>query len=251
MVRTALVLAALTGLFLTSSCDPTSILGPTANRVDDYQLRASYSRGGCYGRCEVFTLDVYDNGLLVFAGKRFTDKPGTWEKSLDRRRLTGLLDTMARADFKNYPRSFRGQVADASTLEVTYVDDAGERYETSFRDYAPDELLAISQRLNDLAHLPGYRQVADTIANRLHFRPVADKAREEIIVRLEEGVDANAWVIAYGKQNVQVKNRISPRSSYYVITADPNIMGAEELLEYIRQDPKVVSAQLNKSVSPR
>jgi len=92
--------------------------------------------------------------------------------------------------------------------------------------------------------------VSDTIAGRKN-RPVANQEREEIIVQLSEGVAATTWVIAYGKQNVQVKNRISPNSPYYIITADPNIMGAEELLTFLRQDKDVLSAQLNNAVKPR
>ena len=251
MTHRLLALLALATLCLSATCDPAMVLGPSASRADSYDKRVSYARGSCYGRCEVFDFHVYDNGLLVFEGKRFTDKPGTWEKSIDRRRLKGLLDTLQAADFPNYPRSFRGQVADAATVSVSYTDVDGQTYDTSFKDYAPEELLTISQRLNDLAHLPNYRQVSDTIANRLHLRPVAAKERQEIIVRLREGVAAETWVVAYGKQNVAVKERISPNGNYYVILADPNVMAADELLEYIRQDDKVVSAQLNQAVSPR
>jgi len=95
-----------------------------------------------------------------------------------------------------------------------------------------------------------YRQVSATIADKI-TTPVGNQEREEIIVQLKDGVVADTWVIAYGKQNVKVKNRISPNSPYYVITSDPNIMGGEELLEYLRKDESVVSAQLNQQVSPR
>ena len=233
-----------------TSCDPAVLLGPQADRADKYDLRVRYHRGSCYGRCEVYTLNVYDNGLLIFEGKRFTDRPGTWEKSIDRRRVTSLLDSFARADFPNYPRSFRGEIADAATIEFTYYNQDGKEYVTSYKDIAPPELEQLSSKLHNLAHLPNYRQVSDTIAGRKN-RPVANQEREEIIVQLSEGVAATTWVIAYGKQNVQVKNRISPNSPYYIITADPNIMGAEELLTFLRQDKDVLSAQLNNAVRPR
>jgi len=237
-------------VFFGTSCDPAALLGPKADRADNYNLRVRYSRGSCYGRCEVYALNVYDNGLLVFEGKRFTDKPGTWEKSIDRRRVTSLLDSFARADFPNYPRSFRGQVVDAATIRVTYYDTDDTMYETSFKDSEPPELGLLSKKLHDLAHLPNYRLVSDTIAG-VKARPVAQQERQEIIVQLNEGIVATTWVIAYGKQNVQVKNRISPNSPYYVITADPNVMAAEELLTFLRQDKDVVSAQLNNTVGPR
>jgi hypothetical protein len=244
-----LILASLS-IFLTSSCDPAIILGPQADQADKYDLRVRYHRGSCYGRCEVYSLNVYDNGLLIFEGERFTDRPGTWEKSIDRRRVMGLLDSFAKADFPNYPSNFRGQIADAATTEVTYYDTDGKMFETSFKDVVPAELELLSNKLHDLAHLPNYRLVSDTIIGS-KTKPVGKQERQEIIVELKEGITAKTWVIAYGKQNVQVKERISPRSPYYIITSDPNIMGAEELLKFLRQDKDVVSAQMNSTVKPR
>ena len=233
------------------SCDPSTVLGPQAANADRYKLRVSYERGSCFGRCEVYRLDVYENGLLLFQGERFTDRPGTWERSVDRRRVTALLDSFRRADFAAYPRSFRSRIADAAPVSITYYADDGQSYATSFKDDAPAELLDLSDRLQRLARLPDYRPVTDTIANRRRPAPVAAKAREEIIVELKEGVDAATWLVQYGKQDVQLKNRVGPRSPYYVITANPNLMGAAELLDFLRQDANVVSAQLNAGVGPR
>jgi len=81
--------------------------------------------------------------------------------------------------------------------------------------------------------------------------PVTNKAREEIIVQLAPGVQASAWIIGYGKQNVQLVRRLSPNGDYYLITSDPNIMGAEEMLEFLRQDESVLGAQKNQPVEVR
>jgi len=245
-----LLIPALLVLSLFTACDPALLLGPQASDADKYDLRATYRRGSCYGRCEVFGLQLFENGLLLFEGERFTDKPGTWQKNIDRRRVVGLLDSFAKADFANYPRGFRGQIADAATVEVGYYDEAGKYYQTSHKDYAPPELLALGESLHKLAHLPGYRQVSDTIAG-MQRRPVAAAAREELIVELEPGVVAETWIIKWSKQSLALKNRISPNGNYYVITSDPNIMGSEELLDLLRRDAQVRSAQVNGEVKPR
>lgn len=236
-----------------SSCDLIRpLLGPTAAQADRYQLRARYEHGACYGRCEVFALNVYGNGLLVFEGERFTEKPGTWEKSVDRRIVTALLDTMAAADFATYPAVFRADVPDASPITVIYYDEAGRGYETNFKDNAPPELLAIGRRLHALAHRPDYLQVSEDIRPSAGNRPAtAEREREELIVHLTEGTDAYQWVVRYAKQNVAVVERISPNGNYWVISTDPNLMPAEDMLEFIRQDTAVISAQRNRRVGPR
>jgi hypothetical protein len=242
--------AAFLAVILFSSCDPTVVLGPQAGNADNYNLRVKYHRGACYGRCEVYTLEMYDNGLLLFKGERFTERPGVWQKNIDRRRVTSLLDSFERADFENYPLSFRSQVPDAPTTEVTYYDDDGKAYKTAFKEYAPAELEALAMAVKRLAELEGYRQVSEDIPEST-VRPRAQSEREEIIVQLVDGVSAEAWIVAYGKQNAQVLRRISPNSSYYVITADPNMMPASELLEFLRKDKSVLSAQANGKVEQR
>jgi len=237
-------------LFFATACDPATLLGPQAQKADQYDLRISYYQGACYGRCEMYRLDVYDNGLLVFKGERFTDRPGVWEKSIDRRRIVAVLDSFGRADFQNYPRAFRSQIPDAPSREITYYNEAGEGYTTSFKESSTPELERLALTLRRLAEMPNYRPVSDTIPS-LNLRPRANREREEIIVELTPGTNVETWLIAYGKQNVQYKQRLSPNGNYYLITADPNMMGADELLEYLRKDVKVLGAQLNGGVGPR
>ena len=227
-----------------------NVLQPSVKNTSSASKRIQYSRGSCFGRCPVYDLEVYENGLLVFNGKRFVDKGGPWQRSVDRSRVTALLAAFEAADFENYPSNFRSEIADASKIDIVYIGQDGQAYGTSFTDYAPDELLALDRQLQELATLDGYRPVLDSLS-RNPFRGVTDKQREEIIVELQPGTEVNSWLIGYGKQNVELKERLSPNGNYYLITADPNLMAAEELLEYLRQDEAVMSAQRNGRVGPR
>jgi len=233
-----------------SSCDPASIFGPQAGGANEKNLRVSYHRGACYGRCEIFTLDLYENGLLLYKGERFTDRPGLWETNIDRRRIVALLDSFERADFRNYPRVFRSQIPDAPSIEFTYKTKAGDVYKTSFKEQSTAELEALDLAMRRLASLSSYRKVSDEIPGS-SLQPTANAAQQEIIVQLREGVNAQSWLLNYGKQNVRFKKQLAANSPYYLITADPNLMAAEELLDFLRRDTNVVSAQLNKEVKPR
>lgn len=249
---TARLLPALLGLaaLLIFSCDPASILGPQAGSADQRNMRVKFHSGACYGRCEVFTLELYTNGLMLFKGERFTERPGVWQKNIDRRRMTALVDSFDRADFENYPLGFSSQIPDAPTTEITYYDEERQAYKTSFKEFSPPELELLARQMRRLANLPDWRQVSEDIPE-IDADPVAAAIREEIIVQLEEGVEAAAWIITYGKQNVKLRERISPNGSYYLITSDPNIMPAKELLEFLRKDESVISAQLNGTVEIR
>ena len=244
-------LAAVSLVFAATGCDTvSSVLGPGAGTANPDKLRVRLHSGACYGRCEVYGLELYENGLLLFQGERFTDKPGVWEKNIDRRRMLSLLDSFERADFENYPISFRSQIPDLPSTEITWYAADRTAYRTSFKEYAPPELEQLALQLQRLARSDGWRQVSETIPTA-EAPQVANAAREEIIVQLADGVRAEAWIVAYGKQNAQLVRRLSPTSNYYLITADPNLMAADELLEYLRRDESVLGAQRNTQVEGR
>lgn len=246
----SLCLGSLCLLVLLLACDPQSVLGPQARNARPQDLRTRFHSGACYGRCEIFTLELYDTGLLIYKGERFTDRPGVWQQNINRRRAVALIDSLARADFANYPLSFPSQIPDAATTTITYFDETGRPAQTSFKESAPQELELLGRQLRRLASMKGWRQVSADIPDS-SILPTRKEAREEIIVHLEANVKAEAWIVAYAKQDVQLLRRIAPNSPYYVITADPNRMPAKELLGFLRQDASVVSAQLNKQVGIR
>lgn len=249
---TYLLLLIATPLLFNATCENGLTLGPSAERADRYEKRISYHRGSCFGRCEVYTLDVYANGLITFAGERFTDKPGLWQRNIDRRRLAGLLDSFERAGFAGFPSNFVSQMPDAPAVTMTYVNPAGETFTTTYRENYPDALIALDRRMRELATSPEFRQVSTTIPDDTKTpMPTSDAAREEIIVHLKPGVPPETWIIAYGKQNVKLKERISPNGDYYLLEADPNLMGADELLGFLRSDENVLSAQRNGAVRSR
>ena len=244
----ALLLAA--GCFV--GCD---VLQPSLRNVDNYQKRVSYHRGACFGQCPVYTLDLYDNGLLVYTGERFTDRQGTWQRTIDRRRAQSLLDSFQRAGFENFPRSFRSQSAGASVIDLAYTDVNGRTYATSYTDYVPEELLELDRKLRALAEMEGYRFHADTLpASRSPYyrngTGIPDKPAQ-IIVQLAAGVNPDAWVVKYADQDARVVERVAPTSPYWVIEANAARMPTADLIEIMRADAEVLSAQVNNRVLPR
>lgn len=232
-----------------AACDPAALVGPRYANAGKMQKSASFHQGVCFGQCPVYTLDVYPNGLLVYRGERFTERPGIWEKSIDRRRVTGLLDSLRRADLGQYPRSFKSRLPDMSSTTLTAYGDDGVATPVSFKEEAPGELKALAASFKALAAGDGWRQVSEALEDGKQVPGIND--REEIIVQLKEGEDAGAWVGKYGKQDVRLVRRINPNGQYYLITSNPNLMGADELLKFLRRDAAVVSAQLNQRVELR
>jgi hypothetical protein len=52
--------------------------------------------GACSGTCPVYEVYVFDDGRVVFLGKKFTGKTGVWKKQMDPNVYAELLMTVVR-----------------------------------------------------------------------------------------------------------------------------------------------------------
>ena len=53
--------------------------------------------GACSGTCPVYELYVFDDGRVIFLGKKFTGKTGVWKKQMDKNVYAEVLSTVVRS----------------------------------------------------------------------------------------------------------------------------------------------------------
>jgi Domain of unknown function (DUF6438) len=53
--------------------------------------------GSCSGTCPVYELYVFDDGRVVFLGKKYTGKTGVWKKQMDANVYAEVLTTVVRS----------------------------------------------------------------------------------------------------------------------------------------------------------
>ena len=53
--------------------------------------------GACSGTCPVYELYVFDDGRVIFRGKKFTGKEGVWKKQVDKQAYGELLTQVVRS----------------------------------------------------------------------------------------------------------------------------------------------------------
>ncbi|PHI18945.1 hypothetical protein CEQ90_15580 [Lewinellaceae bacterium SD302] len=229
-------------------------LQPDASYADRYLLRAEYYQGGCFGRCPIYTLSIYDNGLMVFQGERFTEKEGTWQKLMPRAKFAELMADLEDAGFAEFPQVFPSNVADLSTKRMLYHrKTTGENFSTSWKESSTPKLENIASQMRTLAESADFKFVSEDLrakrANPLGINKQV--AKEELIIQLVRDVEPRAWVVKFNQLGLQYKSRVTPNNTYYLFEADPNRMPINEQLDMIRQDDEVLGAQTNKRVSPR
>ena len=233
-----LVLAGM--LLLGTAC---LITNPFSMNPERQTERIAMELGPCFGRCPVYTLTVYQNGLMVYEGVRFTTRRGKWSKLLSRDDANSLIDAFERAPFESYRNMYKSQIPDLAAVTITYTDAEGNAKSVIGKDGRPDDLIELESRLRRLAeNEQGWTSLDGETNARGTTTAVVPG---EVIVELRPDVDPSAWIVRYGRQKMQIKERISPNQPYYLLTHETDLMPTEELLSWLRQDPDVVSAQTN------
>jgi len=210
---------------------------------DRQTARITMELGPCYGRCPVYELTVYENGLLIYEGLRYTQRQGRWSKMIARDAVAELIQAFEQSAFESYQHMYKSQIPDLAAVTITYTDAEGKTKSVIGKDGRPDELIELESRLRRLAE--NERDWTALNAPSTTDNAATGTVSGEIIVELRPDIEPSAWVVRYSRQQIRIKQRIAPNQPYYLLGHDPGLMPTEELLQWLRQDPDVISAQKN------
>ncbi|MBX2874663.1 MAG: hypothetical protein KTR30_21250 [Saprospiraceae bacterium] len=220
-----------------------TILKDTA--LEDLDPVVSMHMGPCYGNCPVYTITVYDNGIVAYKGERFTNRKGTYIQDIGRANLKTLKQELVAANLWKFPNAFRSQIPDLPTVTIEYFEDGRSKIIRG-KDGRPPQVLKVQELLEQIADSgewkqqsgPGRASAEDYIAN-------------ELIVQLDRGVEPEQWSRQYAKQDLRVVKRLGPNSTYWLIRYNTNAMQPNDMLRTVLRDPDVLKAEFNKSVIGR
>lgn len=204
------------------------------------------SKSPCFGSCPVFTLTIYEGGMASYEGKRFTDRMGLHTKRLSDDQYWEIVDAFEEANVWRFQNAYKAQIPDLPTVTITYHKD-GNSKQIKGKDGRPAKVMELEQLLDGIANSGGWEQQGSSG----NFGMPEEVIANEIIVNLSSEVDPNVWIIQFAKQEMRVKNRISPNSPYWVFIYNPNIMAPEEMIGFVRRDPYVIGAEFNRRVEGR
>lgn len=85
-MRAALLSALI--LLMVSGCKSGKI--DTKHPEKNSKLLVAMERTACFGKCPIYQVKIYDNGLLIYNGEKFTDKTGCWYTKISAADLKSL-----------------------------------------------------------------------------------------------------------------------------------------------------------------
>ena len=87
--------------------------------------------GACLGTCPVYELYVFDDGRVIFSGKKFTGKTGVWNKQVDRSAYGELVATIVRTGVLDGPIKRGTCLSDHPMLTVMRSAPGGQNVRTA------------------------------------------------------------------------------------------------------------------------
>ena len=204
----------------------------------------SFKKGGCFGRCPIYEITIYENGMALYNGERFTDRLGKHEKMLPAKTLTALKAAMGGIDFFSLPDKYESRIPDLASSTLTYYK--GAKTKTIFwRENADEGLKALGKQIEAIAGIEEGWKLDENQA--LPAGAIAN----ELIVNLQKEVDAKRFVASYSQYGMRVKERINPNGNYWLLEYDTNKIKPIVMLQKMNQNEQVIQAEFNKRLTQR
>lgn len=228
-------------LFLLGSC--TSLRRGVNFEKADKVLEMS--KGPCFGSCPIFTITIYDNGWATYKGKLYTDKLGLHIKKVGRSRLEEIKRELRLANLWQYQNIYRSSLPDLQSVTINYYEN-GRTKSITGKEGRPTSVQKIEAFLDKMASSSGWVE-----KEKPDYNLPAGAIANELIVKLRSNVNAEAFVLKYTKQNMQILRRLSPTGDYWLFSFDEKKIRPDEMLTFVRRDREVLSVEFNKRLETR
>ena len=200
------------------------------------------TKGPCYGRCPVFTLTVYDKGIVSYKGERYTDRLGTYVKKLEKEEMERLLREFKNANLWQYKDAYRGRIPDMQSVSISYYEGSRKKTVTG-KEIRPNSVKWLESLLD---------QVAQSNTGWIQKEAPQDNVPDylipnELVVELSEGIDPEEWAKSYVQADMLLEKRLND-TEFWVFSFDDGLITPDVMLEQVRMDKDVISAEFNKQI---
>ena len=216
--------------------------GSTANAdLSRLDTIIEMSKGPCYGRCPVFTLTVYENSIASYEGERYTDRLGTYVKKLEKGQMERLLGEFKRANVWQFRDSYRGRIPDMQSVTITYREGNKKKTITG-KEIRPNAVKWLETQLDQLAQSEGWilkEAPQDNVPDYL--------IPDQLLVELEGGSDPEEWAKKFAQADMLFERPLND-SGFWIFSYNDELITPDQMLEQIRMDEEVISAEFNKRI---
>jgi len=210
-------------------------------------------KGGCYGRCPIYKVEIYEGGYVKFYGEKFIDKLGIYEKQLDKASYQELIQKFKDANFYEFKDNYESMIPDAALIKLSYHDKKNPLKTISGKSERPKVIKDLQLDIEKLVAAFDWKVIEKKVEEKKPKENQEQRIIEnQLIIEPENGVVFSRWIadmkVKYG---VRIIDRLANSNSFWVITFDSKKVTGAELLKIFKDDPSIRNVEYNKTVSPR
>ena len=79
----------------------------------------SLEKTACFGTCPIFTINIFNNGEVIYYGKKFVKKLGNLNFELNQKEINQILNKAKEINFNNLKSEYTENISDLPTTYVT------------------------------------------------------------------------------------------------------------------------------------
>jgi len=242
-MRSLIILCAFMSFF---SCKSTK----NAIESKDGQVEIRLKKGGCFGKCPVYTFNIYKGGLCEFLGKKNTSKIGKHTLQLSKDRYKKIKAAFEESDYDKFQDFYESDIPDLPTIVISYLVKGEMKTITGKRE-RPEKIHKLQFLLEQISENDkGWTYVGPT------QEAAAEKPKEyiksEIILQVKDAGQLSRWFDDMRKNHsVRIIKPLSVENNTWLISYDKNKYQPDEILSMLRKNENVVSAEYNVKTNIR
>ena len=214
-------------------------------KVDNLTKVFELKKERCFGDCPVYTLSIYENGIVQYDGIAFTKKEGLHTKKININEVRKLAKEFEDAGFFDFKNAYRSNIPDLQTISIMFNDEGLVKTISGKEDGRPEALLDLEAKLDAIANSDGWNKEVSKSANQ------KAQLNNQLIVQFVEGVVPDSWIDQYTKYEATLKQTLSQRNNIYLVEFNSKTIKPTDFLQQIRNDQDVLSVEFNQEMGLR
>lgn len=232
------------GLIFLTSCKTTQKV-LTQTQIEELPKVLEFSKTGCRGRCPIYDFTVYEDGWVIFNGKRFTKYEGQATDKLTKEEMTTLQANCEKANLWQKEAKYGMNIMDIPTTTIHFYEKNRDK-EIKWRMRAPQELPDLG---NEIIALLIKRDWIEVRKKAVGVKLPNGAIGSEIIVQFKKETDIKRWCAGYDRYGMRLKRGISKKT--FLVQFDTGKMPPDKMLEIVRNNLEVATAEFNKRMETR
>lgn len=224
------------------------------SELTEEDLRFKMSKGACFGKCPIYTIEIFEGGYTKFYGELNSDKLGIYDKTIDMQTFKKLVNAFEKEKFIEYQDEYESNVPDAPLVKIFYKSKNEIKKTIIGKLDRPQEIKDLQVLLEDIAYSDGWNLLEKPKKqNEEEVEKEKPKLiKTEIIIEPKPNIALSRW-FAEKKElyGVRIIKKIAPNMNLWLITYDTKKVDGDMLMQILGNDPNILNAEFNKRTSSR